>query len=312
MYNREDCIARCIDSVIRNLHDEIIPVEHIIVDDGSSDRTAQIVEAYSREYSHIKFIKLEKNKGVNAARNAAISRASREFCIILDSDDFFVDDAIETINAIVKNNTQFKHFLFTADDIQPTYAQNYLLNGRDSRVLSFADFLAGKLLVGFIHCMTTNTLRCYPFDENLRTYEGVFFMRFYKKAGRMLFTNQIVTIRERNRMDSVSLDFLRTSDKVIKRTYEQSAYYIKWFQQDFKALGLISQLERQYKIMLDNALLLSDYSKAKYCMDELSLLPAKVSTIHRFIYSMKLGYIYKMTLRLYLFIKYRILKKQFN
>ena len=64
--------------------------------------------------------------------------------------------------------------------------------------------------------------------------------------------------------------------------------------------------------MLDNALLLSDYSKAKYCMDELSLLPAKVSTIHRFIYSMKLGYIYKMTLRLYLFIKYRILKKQFN
>lgn len=106
VYNREDCIARCIDSVIRNLRKDI-SVEHIIVDDGSSDKTAQVVETYLSKYSHIKYIKFEKNRGVNAARNAAINSATKEYSIILDSDDYFVDSEIKTIDTIVKSNAFF-------------------------------------------------------------------------------------------------------------------------------------------------------------------------------------------------------------
>lgn len=55
MFNRSDCIGRCIESVIRNLN-ENINIEHIIVDDGSSDDTVKIIREYLNKYCHIKFI----------------------------------------------------------------------------------------------------------------------------------------------------------------------------------------------------------------------------------------------------------------
>lgn len=48
VYNREDCIARCVESVIqqsKNIH-----YEHIIVNDGSSDHTLDIIQDYSHRY----------------------------------------------------------------------------------------------------------------------------------------------------------------------------------------------------------------------------------------------------------------------
>ena len=72
VFNREDCVARCLDSVVENLKWGI-ELEHIVVDDGSHDSTANIVQRYAMKYPHIHFIKFDKNRGTNAARNAAIA-----------------------------------------------------------------------------------------------------------------------------------------------------------------------------------------------------------------------------------------------
>ena len=97
VYNREDCIARCVESVIqqsKNIH-----YEHIIVNDGSSDHTLDIIQDYSHRYDpYIRVINFSKNRGVNAARNAAIQSMQREYGIILDSNDYFVDTALADIN----------------------------------------------------------------------------------------------------------------------------------------------------------------------------------------------------------------------
>lgn len=54
VYNRADCVARCIESVICNLNRHS-NIEHIIVDDGSSDDSVSIIEDYALKYSHIHF-----------------------------------------------------------------------------------------------------------------------------------------------------------------------------------------------------------------------------------------------------------------
>lgn len=188
------------------------------MDDGSSDATYNIVEKYAEYHPYVVFVKFPQNRGTNAARNEAIRRARGKWCIILDSDDYFVDDALLTISKTMKEHPQYKHYMFAPDDMQVYFQESPIIKGATQKVLLYPDFLNGYIGGDFIHVCNTQILRNHPFDERLRIYEGLFFLMFYRDAKQMLFTNKVVTIRERKREDSVSKDFLRISDAVIKRT----------------------------------------------------------------------------------------------
>lgn len=220
VYNREDCIARCVESVIqqsKNIH-----YEHIIVNDGSSDHTLDIIQDYSHRYDpYIRVINFSKNRGVNAARNAAIQSMQREYGIILDSNDYFVDTDLADINEYHIKYPQYKHYMFSPDDCVDYYGTNKLLgNTKNGQIkeLQYTDFLLNKISGEFIHVVHKQILQMYPFNESLRIYEGLFFLRFYREEKVMLFCNRVVTIRERSRADSVSRDFLKTSLAVVQRS----------------------------------------------------------------------------------------------
>ena len=84
-YNAESTLKRCIDSLIPSLNEEI---EIIVVDDGSQDKTAQIL----LEYEQIKVIH-QQNGGVSKARNTTLDAAAGEYINYVDSDDFAVAKA---------------------------------------------------------------------------------------------------------------------------------------------------------------------------------------------------------------------------
>jgi glycosyltransferase involved in cell wall biosynthesis len=88
VYNREGFIARAIDSV---LSQTLKPLEIIVVDDGSSDGTVDILAAY---HDKIKVIRQE-NAGVSAARNSGIKAAKGEWICLLDSDDVWYHDKLK-------------------------------------------------------------------------------------------------------------------------------------------------------------------------------------------------------------------------
>lgn len=197
VYNREDCIARCLESVVRNLKPGI-EIEHIVVDDGSHDKTAEVVREYAKKYKHILFVQFPENRGTNAARNAAIKAAKGDFCILLDSDDYFVDDAVGFINSIV-SASRYKAYMFAPDDMVEYYSGNYLLSGKYSVRLSFSNFLRNELGGDFIHCISTEILKNNLFDEKLRVFEAVFFLMFlrrhkrcYSQIGSLLLGNVAV------------------------------------------------------------------------------------------------------------------------
>lgn len=309
VFNRADCIERCLESVSRNVggRDDI---EHIVVDDGSSDETPEIVRKYASCHPHLRCIFFPVNRGTNAARNAAIATARGRFCVILDSDDYWDVAAIKTIDAVVDAHPDVRHFCFAPDDMQQAYDANPLLHGQQSVTLTYEDFLFGKVGGDFVHVMTTDIIKRHPFDEQLRIYEGVFFLAFYKEAKTILFTNQVVSHRERGRSDSVTREVIRTNKPTILRTIKAKELLIENYSADLKKSDEgAACLYRHYVALLDNYLLLGNYKKARGVIDEIgrSEHPVLPSAL-KWIYRLRLGRLYFYLLCLSLRIKYNVLK----
>ncbi len=82
-YNRAWIIEEAIDSVLAQDYTEF---ELIVVDDGSTDQTSDVLNAYRNDIK----VLCQKNKGVSAARNRGIAEASGKFIAFLDSDDLWL------------------------------------------------------------------------------------------------------------------------------------------------------------------------------------------------------------------------------
>lgn len=92
-YNRADTISRTLDSLIRQSFTDF---EVIIVDDGSKDNTREVVSSYKPKLN-IKY-NYKENGGKHTALNRGISEAQGIFFMILDSDDWLVDNGLEIMH----------------------------------------------------------------------------------------------------------------------------------------------------------------------------------------------------------------------
>ena len=107
-YNRLQTIIPAIESVCRQTSavDEII-----VVDDGSTDKTANEI---SRRYPQVNLIQ-QANRGVSAARNVGIKQARFDWIALLDSDDSWSADKIASIRSVKKQQPEY--LLFHSDEI---------------------------------------------------------------------------------------------------------------------------------------------------------------------------------------------------
>ncbi|HCW64210.1 MAG: glycosyltransferase family 2 protein [Leeuwenhoekiella sp.] len=107
VYNRAHLLPRTLKSVMNQSHSNW---ECIVVDDGSTDNTVNIVSAFAKADSRINIYKRPENKhkGANACRNFGLELAKGEYVNFLDSDDTIKTDKLESqINAISNTDYQF-------------------------------------------------------------------------------------------------------------------------------------------------------------------------------------------------------------
>lgn len=93
VYNVEDYLEECIDSILRQSFEEF---ELICVDDGSTDRSGEILENYVRKDSRVSVIH-QQNKYAGVARNQGLDAARGKYVMFLDSDDFFHKDMLREL-----------------------------------------------------------------------------------------------------------------------------------------------------------------------------------------------------------------------
>lgn len=83
VYNQENCIEECLNSILNQSYKKL---QIIVVDDGSTDNSAHIIDEYSKDDSRIEVYHIE-NTGVSATRNFGISKSYGEYIQFVDADD---------------------------------------------------------------------------------------------------------------------------------------------------------------------------------------------------------------------------------
>jgi len=108
VYNVEDFLPKCLDSVINQTYKNI---EIIVINDETPDNSQRIIDEYIINDNRIVSIIHKKNKGLGGARNTGINVATGDYIFFLDSDDWIENTAIETlIDEIKKNNSDIIKF----------------------------------------------------------------------------------------------------------------------------------------------------------------------------------------------------------
>ena len=101
VYNAEKYIARCLDSILMQADNNI---ELVIVNDGSTDMSEQIIKSYLGRYkSSIKYIKKE-NSGVANTRNVGLEKATGDYIIFVDSDDYIDKDLFNKLQLYMEQD----------------------------------------------------------------------------------------------------------------------------------------------------------------------------------------------------------------
>lgn len=98
IYNAEKYVARCLDSILMQADESI---ELILINDGSTDKSEEIIKTYFETHkSNIKYIK-KQNNGVANTRNLGLENATGDYIIFVDSDDYIDKDLFKNLKPYI-------------------------------------------------------------------------------------------------------------------------------------------------------------------------------------------------------------------
>lgn len=100
-YNVEKYIGECLESVLRQSFSNF---EVVCINDGSIDRTIEIIEEYAKVDNRIRVINCKKNQGQSAARNIGLREAKGKYIFFLDSDDMIISETFEELFFCAEKN----------------------------------------------------------------------------------------------------------------------------------------------------------------------------------------------------------------
>lgn len=189
LYNKEQIIEKSLKSVLSQDYDDF---EVVIVNDGSTDRSAEIVKRIND--SRIRLIEQE-NGGPSKARNTGVKNAKGDWIVFLDADDEFLPGALKYFSDNISkysNESFLAASSFVVNNNAEMFRTSFVWEGKlknpyASHVLRYYSPRTGNC----IH--RTSILKECLFNENIRRYEDVdFFFRMYKKCNVFLLPEPVL------------------------------------------------------------------------------------------------------------------------
>ena len=195
VHNRADVLPRAIDSVIAQ---ELADFELIVVDDGSTDESATLVQSFADD--RIRLIRLDKNRGGNVARNEGIRAARSPLIAFLDSDDRYLPNKLSTIVGEFERRPGLDLLVDSFIKIQPPGSRkaqvvrsNPVIDGREL----FRTALFTRQLWKATPAITVRrevALKA-PFDETLRRLQDFDFLIRASEFANCASTDQVLWVK---------------------------------------------------------------------------------------------------------------------
>ncbi|BCK00820.1 glycosyltransferase family 2 protein [Anaerocolumna chitinilytica] len=288
-YNRFNLLHYCYNSLKRQT---IKNFEWLIIDDGSTDNTKELVEKWMNEEKdfHINY-RYKNNGGLHTAYNMAIENMNTELCICIDSDDFLPDNAIEIILKLweEKKDNQYAGIIGLDYDINDN-----IIGDKLPEVNSIN-----------LNYMLVNKIGCGDKKIVMRT-------ELYKKVAPMKTFNNEKNFNPNylNTLISEDYDFLVLNKNLCYVEYQQDGMSSNIYKQYINSPNSFAELRRLYmtihhadiKFILKNAIHYdSSCIISKNYNDILSKSPRKLLTLLVFpigiILSIYIKYKYKKVIK---------------
>jgi glycosyltransferase involved in cell wall biosynthesis len=194
-YNRARLLPRAYQSLLRQTLQDF---EWLIVDDGSTDDTKAVVEQWNDAPFPIRYI-YKENGGKHSAMNRAVREARGKYFVILDSDDWLTDDALEKMHAAWQSIPEPERFAEVVG--HSCYPDGQLLGvpyPKDPLDSDPAEIQAVYKVWGDkLACHRTAVLREFPFPEDLGRFvtESLVWYRIARRY-KSRFVNQVWRVVE--------------------------------------------------------------------------------------------------------------------
>ena len=286
-YNRADLIERSVKSVLNQTYDRI---ELIVVDDGSTDNTVEVLQDYIQS-EKIRYVKKE-NGGCASARNRGISEATGTYLAFLDSDDTYRPDAIKNLADALSNSDA--DFVFSpVIEIYPDQREvkNYPV-AKDHPENFAAEHLVNTNV--YIHACLFNRdiLNREQMDESMHYNEDSDFLQRVAINFRAVYCPE-PTVNHYHHHDNKSKNRLAILNALLYSLNKVRLNYPAFYSAHKKAADKRSQMLN--KLLLKQHILNKDYTSAKDISKAINTnIFIQTSLIFKSKYPVKLGNILGM------------------
>lgn len=323
IYNSESTIKRCVDSIINQTYHDI---EILLINDGSTDNSLNIISDYSKRDSRIIVID-KKNEGVSKTKNLGIKKATSEFIMFVDSDDYINLDSIEKLISFQEKNgfdiVKFHYNNYIDNKLYNTelkYPHCFSLNSK-AKVKDFKNKLLSGEIPGYMQLLLIRreSLGNLCINENINFLEdlsfylellnknlkiGILNERLYNYVNNKngitfsLSTNKIVT-RLNNILLYYEYAIFQVEDDYQKELVYNSCTYLlihsifELYRSSFKNKNLIKKYLNDEKVI--NIIINSNY-------DKLDRFTKRIVKNYKKLYMV---YLYLFITKIYMFLKER-------
>lgn len=215
VYNTEKYVTESIESILAQTYSDF---ELICVDDGSTDRSVEIVKGLTKNDARIVVVELEKNGGIGAARNAGLRISRGEYIAFADADDIWKEEKLaEQMHHLTDNPDIDISFCMIQNFISPELSAD-----EQSKLFCPTNPLPGQISGTFL-VRKSSFDNIGLLDTNYRVGEFIDWMaRANNKGLRHAMINQVLYLRRAHTTNTTNnrraqLDYL----KIVKSTLDR-------------------------------------------------------------------------------------------